>query len=213
MKNRVDLVCPRLRIPEKVWKKLRAYVEACPMEVGGLGTVEMIDGQLCVTEIFLLEQEVSSATTVLDPAGVAKFFSDWIKDGKDTALLRFWWHSHATMAVGWSSLDLATINLLSTENFLVSYVGNHKGDQLARLTFQKPVRIAVNDLPIDIVPEVDDKLREEVAAEVKLKVRKCGWWKFGSDKAPPPVVEEKIEADINSVDPFDSFSFKGGSES
>src|SRR5688572_27623530 len=95
--SQVRVSCPRVTVPEKTWKKLLAYIEACPMEVGGLGTVERVGQLLVVKDVFLLEQEVSAVSTVLDQRAVVKFLTDWTRAGHDPSLLRFWWHSHADM--------------------------------------------------------------------------------------------------------------------
>ena len=71
-KPKVNVICPKVRIPEGVWKKLLAYIDACPMEIGGFGTIEKRDGDLVVTDVFLIEQEVSSASVEFDAGGFAR---------------------------------------------------------------------------------------------------------------------------------------------
>ncbi len=190
----VRVVCPELKIPERIWKRLRAFIAACPGEVGGLGTVEIVDGDLAVTDVFLLEQTVSAASTELDPAAVARFVTDWATAGKDVSLLRFWWHSHATFEVGWSATDLSTIALLAQGGFLVSYVGNHRGDELVRLTLHEPVRLSIDDLPLTVVPRLDVRLMAAVRAEVKAKVRPKPWWRRRPPAGDPPKETPAIPA-------------------
>ena len=213
VKQRVELFCPRLKIPEKVWKKLRAYIDACPVEVGGLGTVELIDGDLVVTDVFLLEQEVDFARTDLDPEAVAGFVTAWIRQGRDHNLLRFWWHSHGDMGVGWSDTDHATIDRLAAGTYLVSYVGNRRGEALVRLSMRHPVNLAVDDYPLVVVPEIEDALRDEVRQEVARKVRRRSVFKrfFDEPEPPRPAVGEPLSAELGSgADRFSGFFGRGG---
>ena len=65
MKPTVNVICPRIRIPEQVWKRLLAYIDACPMEVGGLGTIEM---RVC-----------DAVTRLEDVVAIAAFFQAIVK--------------------------------------------------------------------------------------------------------------------------------------
>lgn len=201
----VRVVCPSLLIPEAVWKRLRAYIAACPGEVGGLGTVEIVEGDLVVTDVFLLEQEVSSVSTVLDTAAVARFVADWAGKGHDVSLLRFWWHSHADFAVGWSPTDRSTMELLSRENFLVAYVGNHRGDALARLVMQQPLALAVDDLPVTVIPRRDPRLMAAIRAEVRAKVRRKPFWRRPPPAGKPVPEEQSVSGELDLAD-----GLKGG---
>ena len=191
----VRVLCPRITFPEKTWKKLLAYVEACPMEVGGLGTVERVGQLLVVKDVFLLEQEVSPVSTVLDQRAVVKFLTDWTVAGNDPSLLRFWWHSHADMNVFWSETDMATIRQFTQGNWLLSLVGNRKRETRVRLTSSEPFPFAIDCLPVEVIPDVDDAIakaaREEIAAKVRRKRR---FLPFGKDKASPPAPDDPLMA-------------------
>lgn len=191
----VRVLCPRITFPEKTWKKLLAYVEACPMEVGGLGTVERVGQLLVVKDVFLLEQEVSPVSTVLDQRAVVKFLTDWTVAGNDPSLLRFWWHSHADMNVFWSETDMATIRQFTQGNWLLSLVGNRKRETRVRLTSSEPFPFAIDCLPVEVIPDVDDAIakaaREEIAAKVRRKRR---FLPFGKDKASPPALDDPLMA-------------------
>ena len=193
--QQVRVSCPRIAFPEKTWKKLLAYVEACPMEVGGLGTVEQVGQLLIVRDVFLLEQEVSPVSTVLDQAAVVKFLTDWTRSGNDPSIIRFWWHSHADMDVFWSETDMATIRQFTQGNWLLSLVGNRKRQTRTRLTTSEPFPFAVDFLPVEVIPDVEDAIakaaREEIAAKVRRKRR---FLPFGRDKASPPAADDPLIA-------------------
>ena len=165
------VVCPKIRIEAKVWEKLLAYIQACPQEVGGLGVVEQRLNTLVVTDIFLLEQKVTAATTDLNNGAIARFVADWVRRGRNIGTLRLWWHSHATMNVFWSSTDLATIKDLADGGWLLAIVGNHKGETRARLQLGGEVGVAIDDLPIDVYTTVSEEARSLAKAEVGAKVR------------------------------------------
>jgi hypothetical protein len=198
-RSKVNVICPRVRIPEGVWKKLLAYIDACPMEIGGFGTIEKRDGELVVTDVFLIEQEVSAASVEFDAGGFARFLGDWVKQGRDLSLLRFWWHSHATFDCFWSDIDLRTIGLLSREDYLVSFVGNHRRESRMRLTVGKPIPVTLDDIELEVIAEVDPAIAAAAEADVVRLVRKKKRKLFGSWSEPTPVPlppEDPIEADI-----------------
>lgn len=193
MTTRLRASCPKVAVPEKVWKRLLAYIEACPMEVGGLGTIEWRDGKLVVTDVFLLEQEVTNVKTLLDPAAVHRFLNAWVRDGKDPALLKFWWHSHADMSVFWSEMDMATIRQFTQEDWLVSLVGNHKRETRTRITSSLPFPFAFDFIPVEVIPDVDEAVVKAAREEVELKVRtkrRFPW--FGKDKPSPPAADDPL---------------------
>ncbi len=193
--TQVRISCPKVAVPEKVWKRLLAYIDACPMEVGGLGTIERQDGKLVVTDVFLLDQEVSGVSTVLDQTAVAKFLVGWVRDGKDPSILRFWWHSHADMAVFWSETDMETIRQFTQGNWLVSLVGNRRRETRTRITTNEPFPFAIDVVPVEVIPDIDDAIvraaREEVAAKVRPKRR---FPFFGKERPSPPAPEDPLIA-------------------
>lgn len=189
---RETLRLPRIVFPEPTWKRLMAYVLACPLEIGGLGTVRVREDALTVEEVFLLEQEVTGATTHLDPGAVGRFVARFAAEGRDPSLLRFWWHSHASMDVFWSATDIATIRDLSEEGFLLSLVGNHKGETRVSLALRRPFGVFADDLPFRIEPQLDSALVNEVRDEVRAKVTEAVPGIFRTRRRPvePPAIGE-----------------------
>ncbi len=188
------LHAPRIVFPEAVWKRLMAYIQACPLEVGGLGTIAVRDGDLVIDDVFLLEQEVTAAETKLDPAAVARFVTRFSQEGRDPSRLKFWWHSHAAMDVFWSATDLETIRELSEGGYLVSLVGNHRGETKTRLTVRAPVEIAVDDLAFRIEPVLEPAMVAAVREEVRVKVRRATYGLFGRKRLRPVDLDEPAEA-------------------
>lgn len=205
MHNMPTVTMPTVRMPEGTWKRLIAYIDRCPMEVGGLGTVVRVRDSLVVEEVFLLEQDVSPASTVLDPAAVARFVTEWVTAGRNPSQLRFWWHSHATFDTEWSHIDYATMDLLSKENWLLAFVGNHRREWRLRLTTRKPFPMAMDHLPLTVVPDFDAALMKSVEEEMDAKVRRpaTGFWPWLRRTA---AVGQPIPAVLGGADDDDEFT-------
>lgn len=171
MKETLKLRLPKVRITESAWKLLRAFIQACPKEVGGIGTVTAEEDELIVREVFLIGQEASAGDFEIDPQALGQFLNEWIRQGRDTSELKFWWHSHADMNTFWSAVDEDTMQRLAGDSYLVSLVGNRKGEHRTCLTLMHPLHITVDDIRIDVIEELHPELVEWAEAEVQDKVR------------------------------------------
>lgn len=164
---------PRVFIAPRALHRLKLYIDLCPFEVGGLGTVEASGEDLLVTDCFLIGQRASDSDTELDPQAVAEHLLRTIQEGKDPAALRLWWHSHAEADITWSPTDERTIEGLGIEQ-LVSIVGNKRHEFGCRLDQFSPTRLTFDRLPLIPAPEgspADERaLRRQVMAELREKV-------------------------------------------
>ncbi len=154
--------------------KMTYYIDVIDYEISGLGIVEKLSsGDVLVTDIFLLEQEVTGAETTLDPAALGKFWNEKLNEPDfPVEKVKLWWHSHVDMSVFWSTTDIATIENLDTEqdeeNWWLSIVGNKSGDRKARIDVYKPHRMHQDD--IDLIVGADMTLKEDIRKEVEEKV-------------------------------------------
>lgn len=164
---------PRVLISPRVLLRLRLYIDLCPFEVGGLGTVVPLGEDLLVSDIFLIRQRATDSDTELDPQAVAEHLLRTVQDGKDPATIRLWWHSHADGDLGWSDTDERTIARLRIEQ-LVSIVGNKRDQFWCRLDYFSPKRLTADRLPLiplqEGSPADDQSLRRQVMAELREKV-------------------------------------------
>lgn len=164
---------PRVLIALQAFLRLKLYVDLCPFEVGGLGTVEPRGENLLVTDLFLIRQRASDSDTELDPQAVAEHLLQTVREGKDPATLRVWWHSHAEADVTWSDTDERTIAGLRIEQ-LVSIVGNKRHQFRCRLDHFSPRRLTADGLPLlpapDGRPSDEAALRRQILAELREKV-------------------------------------------
>lgn len=164
---------PRLYIAPQALRRLKLYIDLCPFEVGGLGTVEPFGEDLLVADIFLIRQRASDSDTELDPQAVAEYLLRTIEEGKDPSSLRVWWHSHAEADITWSDTDEKTIEALQIEQ-LISIVGNKRHQFGCRLDQFSPKRLTLNRLPLiptrDEKPDDEESLRGQIMAELREKV-------------------------------------------
>jgi len=159
-----------LRIDWEPYQKLQAYTSVAKGEIGGLGRVSIDEkkGELTITEVFLIEQEASTAECELSAEGVAQLYSDLITEGKDVDDIMLWWHSHGDMKSFFSKTDDETMNEWPG-HWIVGLVINKKDELEARLQIQKPLKMYMElDIAINYPRVVDDEL---VKAEVEAKVK------------------------------------------
>jgi hypothetical protein len=110
-------------------EKIKYWVEKCPQEIGGLGLATITpEGDIRVTDVFLLAQEVTGAETELDDNAITSLMTEVLQDAtlREKGSLQFWWHSHANMGVFWSGTDQQTIKKLSRHGWFASLVINKK---------------------------------------------------------------------------------------
>jgi hypothetical protein len=95
---------------------------------------------------------------------------DCILKGIDTSKLKLWWHSHANMGVFWSTTDENTIKLFDN-GWMISLVGNKKGEILSRLDIYDPIRFTLGNLELKIIIETDPLLEKQIEDEIAEKVK------------------------------------------
>lgn len=161
------LICaPKIDITLRALRKVQLYIEGCPVEISGLGTVEVCSaGHLVVTDVFIVDQMGSASNTLLSPEALAELVTSQACKGLDLLLLRCWWHSHAEGAVFFSRTDENTIDTF-TGDFLVSVVGNRRGDLRCRLDLFLPVRLSL-EVPLCCTEE------EELRSSVEQDIARC----------------------------------------
>jgi len=157
--------------------KLKTYIECCPVEIGGLGEVELRGDHFVITDVLLISQRVTPSETALDPDQVCALLSQYLARGRDPASLRVWWHSHGETDAYWSRTDQQTIEAFPGE-YLISIVGNKWGQFRCRLDIFAPTRQTVEAL--DLVPlgepvpagtDDPDRLRSTIREEIRTKVK------------------------------------------
>ena len=148
MKIKTDLrVCIDAGALERIWQ----WTELAKGEVSCLGQVT---DDLLVHDVQLFDQVCTQASTELDQQALAKFLCLHPTPEK----VRLYWHSHGNLSVFWSAQDDSCIDGLANESFLVSIVVNKKHDVKCRVDFFQPVRLTVDDVPLEVrMPATDLK--------------------------------------------------------
>lgn len=164
---------PLVYYHRRAWEKMWKYIDLCSQEVGWLGTVEEIEGgNYYITDVFLLEQEVSGATTDIESDAIAHLALQLEEQGIDSSTLRFWGHSHVNMGVTPSGQDESqTQEYIEDCHYFIRGIYNKKRD----------MKVDVFDVDKGLVfqrcdnkvfdPEYSTEFTEQIQAEVTEKVK------------------------------------------
>ena len=153
-----------------VREMIERWVSMASGEISGLGLVEPVPGGFLVREVFLPEQSCGAINTVIEPESVAKLLIELDRNGYDTSMVRFWFHSHVNMNTFWSDKDLSTIELLANNDYFVSLVTNKQEEYLARVDIYNPVAIHIDDVPVKLeIPDLNLGSLCEEAFKQKVK--------------------------------------------
>ena len=170
----------RIIIPLNVYYKMFSYVKNISTEISGLGMVELDQTKriIKITDVFIIKQEASSAKTKLDNEDLAKKTVDLLAEydagdkSKNPSNMKLWWHSHASGGVFWSSTDDDCCDDHENGTFLVSIVVNHKKELRCRLDIYAPMRITLDNIPVEIeaptnyLNEIEDKCKQDMFEKV-----------------------------------------------
>lgn len=178
--SRVLYHTPRIIISPEVLAKVFFWVDTCPIEISGLGKVEIIrypqSGNMPeqfdfkIVDAILLKQENTAAFTEIDPTAASKA----LFETKDMpGQLRWVWHSHVNMGVFWSGTDFETITSLGGNGWILSTVFNKRHEHRSAFMLGDPVPMMLDFLTIecprsDVTIEVSD-LRSQYKDKVKEK--------------------------------------------
>jgi proteasome lid subunit RPN8/RPN11 len=159
-----------IKIDREVYEKMLAYVDECPTEISGFGTIEMQPNGIRVTDAFLIDQEVTSASTDMDTEAIYAAVNEATLKGEDTSTWGCWWHSHANMQVFFSQTDLKTIDILRSSTPLVSIVFNKRREYSCQVNLYEPLELCLTEVPLEIVYTASEKIKEEARKEIETKV-------------------------------------------
>jgi hypothetical protein len=153
----------------EVYSKIMHFVHKSPVEISGLGKVVVeADGTLRVTNVMLLPQKNTAASTDIEAADVAKAM---YQTREAPGELRFWWHSHVNMNAFWSGTDFATIKSLASGGWFISTVFNKKAESKTCVAFATPFEGIIDDVTLNIVDEVSAETLKQWDAEYVANVK------------------------------------------
>lgn len=147
---------PRIIIPEDILAKIFYWVDTCPMEISGLGKIEIIRWpqtgnqpdlfDFKIVDAILLEQENTSSFTELNADAVSKAMYETRESPGE---LRWIWHSHVNMGVFWSGTDFDTITTIGGNGWIVSSVFNKRHEHRSAFMMGQPMPIMMDFLNIE----------------------------------------------------------------
>lgn len=163
---------PTLRLPLLVWQQVMAYTCLCPLEVNGFGYITHHSALLRVSEVFILDQTVTTASAEVHELTLARHLTNMMNSSIPTSRLRFQWHSHCWGDTYCSHVDEDNIGVLGANApWLVSLVVNKFGERYAQLnTFGEFPVSAEIPVEIDCPPgsaELFAACRSDLAGKVK----------------------------------------------
>jgi len=107
---------PKLVLSSLAYKKQQALVQACDIEIGWLGYVDVEkDGTLYVSDIFVPKQEVSGTTTDIDEEWLGQYgirLAETEQGCEQLTKMFYWGHSHVDMGTSPSGTDDKTMGQL-----------------------------------------------------------------------------------------------------
>lgn len=162
---------PRVLITPEAKQRLDMYISLCNEEISGLGRVSRFGNDFLIEEVLLFSQEVTAGSTDLEEEDVSNFLLESVQAGLDPANLKLWWHSHVNGGCFWSGTDEGTAGRFAN-GWMISVVGNKRGEYKVRIDLYEPVRITVDELDLQVYQAENFELRTRIQAEIAQKVRR-----------------------------------------
>lgn len=158
------------------WDKIHLYIEHTPTEVSGLGAATFDGENIIINDIGIWKQECQAAETeVVDHNSVISLAQEMMDRGHSMEELCVWWHSHAHLSSFFSSTDDTCIQNWINNKYLVSVVGNKKGEYKGRIDIKAPLPCTINPIPVElyvpntITPELVTTIKNEITDKVTLR--------------------------------------------
>ena len=127
--------------------------------------------KLEIYDIEVLPQVVTSSHASIKQEDLAKFLVEKMKKKESTVDYKVWWHSHATFDVFFSITDIQTIEESDGFPYLISIVGNHKGEFKTRLDVFKPVP-ATMEFELIVQASENKEIKQWCKREIAKKVKR-----------------------------------------
>ena len=128
-----DTKTPEIYITPEADFKMRYYIDNTDKEIGWLGYVEDLGtGIYLITDVFLVKQQVHSATTEILPEGLAELATKLLSQGEEGQKkynsIRMWGHSHCNMSPTPSGQDNTQMKDFSQNDYYIRLIGNKEGE-------------------------------------------------------------------------------------
>lgn len=158
-------------ITQAAYNKMMFWVLNSPGEVSGYGHVVRKGNSFLIDEVLVLEQENGHTHSFISEKATMDFLLMLRKRGI-TKVFRNWWHSHDDFGAFYSSVDHEQIDSLANNEFTVSVVTNKMFEPRCRVDFYRPVRYAMDHLPLKVIPDYSPERAKELQAELDAITKK-----------------------------------------
>jgi len=161
-------------LTKKANQKLSYYIDECPVEISGFGKVrELPEGEGAkkfeVYDVEILPQTATGGDVKVTEEELAAFLTAKMRKRESVVDYKCWWHSHADFGVFFSGTDEETIEGSTDFPYLVSIVGNKRGEFLGRLDMYQPLRMTFDAIVL-VKQDENPRLRRQVQKEIEEKV-------------------------------------------
>jgi hypothetical protein len=137
--------------------------KAGALEVSGFGKVIRNGGHLHVANVYLLKQENTSGSTVLDAGALSRAMYLYKDEPGD---FNFWWHSHHSMSAFFSTTDHDTIKDLGSNGWLLATCFNNRGETKTGLYTTNPIPVLHEEMTIQVTsPVLPQAFRDQLDAQ------------------------------------------------
>jgi proteasome lid subunit RPN8/RPN11 len=157
---------------QAAYNKMMFFVMNAPGEVSGYGKVVRKGNSFLVTDVIVLEQENGHSHSFISEEATLKFMLMMRKRGLSDEGYNCWWHSHNDFGSFFSHVDLDQIASLANNKFTVSIVTNKMLEPKFRVDFYRPVRYAMDTLPLKVLPASTPRQAAELMAELAELTKK-----------------------------------------
>jgi len=181
--------------PRANWLIERAVNEFESTEVTGLAKTELRDHAIILTDIYIPDQEVSSASVDISIEAIEAWVADLARRDETFSDWRCWWHSHPSTGTPTpSGTDEKTLSMLASEcGWFLGLVTDRNGAaKHLWLEITEPVRLSAKNLGHELIMPEDPEW-ETVFESMKANVRKkvygqSQYPKGGQAKATTPLL-------------------------
>lgn len=148
--------------------KIDWFVNNYDKEIAGWLTGTIEGDSIILEDLLIPNQEADAGGVEMTGKQIVELRKEY---GDECTRIKGEWHSHNTMRAFWSATDEAFMEQFSEPREVCIFIVSSKDDgHKIRVEIRKPFRISVDDLEYEVIDEEDDKLGEELKAEIEKKV-------------------------------------------
>ena len=188
----------KIQMTYPAYQKLWYFIRECDQEISGFGKVRDIspeEGGEQVLEIYDIEtfpQEVSGVHATIDDEALALFLTEKVANDEDVSEYRVWWHSHVNMQAFFSGTDTGTIDVSREFPYLISIVGNKRGEFKTRIDIFHPLRFT-QDTNFEVTGQDNEEILSWVRDEIATKISRSNYQQ--TIPTSKPVIERDSTGD------------------